>query len=514
MLEICLKNKIIYDFLQNYKQKKWSSIIPSLLEISILNLYSSFKRYIFSEEDLSLIIENLKSKYFQLLQVGKYLKSKKILNSNREKINIDIPKFRKNLKLNLQDYLQGRNDSYRSFTKKPKNINELNIYSNNIKDNKKNHYYNRSSVVTPIKRLINYNETDVSVNEDRYKNIFKINKLNKRVKKNNFKFYNNNNEKKIIEYNTIDHYDYNNDTYQSIFNTCKNMNKNMNYSYSIDYKKNKNYIKVNKNNNTITSNKLFDNNFNNEEEKIMKKDNKYKEINDKPNKINRIAKLKIINDYKKKYKNNFNLLTNFNKDQILKLDENKKKLSLNNINYYKEKYYAKTLSKTANSSMVVHNSPKKNFDNKGISKLQKYINNHHQLNININKINLKDFKNIQITSIKKNLKNIILNKEKKKENHSNKNLIEDINKSIPNLNDINNSIGSNNILKINEQGAFLFKNNKRKKIINYNSFNNSKNSKNSISLNDPYLFIKSPRTKKFILGKKLNYNANGKDTNS
>ena len=74
----------------------------------------------------------------------------------------------------------------------------------------------------------------------------------------------------------------------------------MNYSYSIDFKKNKNYIKVNKNNNTITNNKLFDNNFNMEEEKIMKKDNKYKEINDKPNKINRIAKLKIINDYKKK----------------------------------------------------------------------------------------------------------------------------------------------------------------------------------------------------------------------
>ena len=509
MLDICLKNKIISDFLKHYKQKKWNNIIPSLLEIAILNLYSSFKRYIFSEEDLSLIIENLKSKYFQPLQIKKNFK--KLINNAREKINIDIPKFRKNLKLNLQDYLQGRNESYRSFTKKPKNINELNIYNNN-KDNKNNHYYNRSSVVTPMKGLINYNETDdVSVNENRYKNIFKINKLNKRIKKNNFKF---NNEKKIIEYNTIDHYDYINETYQNIFNNSKNIN--MNYSYSIDYKKNKKYIKVNKNDNS--NNKVIEKNIYNDEEKKKKKDNKYyshKEINDKTNKINKIAKLKIINDYKKKYKNNYNLLPNFNKEQILKLDENKNK-NLNTIYYNKEKRYTQNSSKTVNNSMIIHNSPKKNIELKGISKLQKYINNHHQLNINKN--NKKEFKNIQLTSIKKNLKNIILNRDKKRDYYSNKNLIEEINKSIPSINDINMSYSlcnNNNLLKINEQAAFLLKNNNRKKIINYNSFNSDKNSKNSIFLNDPYLFAKSPGIKKFILGKKLNnINTNGKDNNN
>ena len=74
MLEICLKNKIIFNFIKNYKKKKWNDIIPSLLEIAILNLYTSFKRFIFSEEDLSLIIENLKIKYNY---IGKNLKIKK-----------------------------------------------------------------------------------------------------------------------------------------------------------------------------------------------------------------------------------------------------------------------------------------------------------------------------------------------------------------------------------------------------------------------------------------------------
>ena len=166
--------------------------------------------------------------------------------------------------------------------------------------------------------------------------------------------------------------------------------------------------------------------------------------------------------------------------------------------------------------MIIHNSPKKNIELKGISKLQKYINNHHQLNINKN--NKKEFKNIQLTSIKKNLKNIILNRDKKRDYYSNKNLIEEINKSIPSINDINMSYSlcnNNNLLKINEQAAFLLKNNNRKKIINYNSFNSDKNSKNSIFLNDPYLFAKSPGIKKFILGKKLNnINTNGKDNNN
>ena len=60
MLETCLNNKIIRDFLNNYKQSRWKKLIPSLIEIAILNLNSSFHTDIFSEEDIENIIDDLK----------------------------------------------------------------------------------------------------------------------------------------------------------------------------------------------------------------------------------------------------------------------------------------------------------------------------------------------------------------------------------------------------------------------------------------------------------------------
>ena len=60
MLETCLNNKIIRNFLNNYKQSQWKKLIPSLIEIAILNLNSSFHTDIFSEEDIKNIIDDLK----------------------------------------------------------------------------------------------------------------------------------------------------------------------------------------------------------------------------------------------------------------------------------------------------------------------------------------------------------------------------------------------------------------------------------------------------------------------
>ena len=61
MLEACLRNRIINDFLKNYKKSRWQKLIPSLIEIAILNLNSSFHTLIFSEEDIHNIIEELKT---------------------------------------------------------------------------------------------------------------------------------------------------------------------------------------------------------------------------------------------------------------------------------------------------------------------------------------------------------------------------------------------------------------------------------------------------------------------
>ena len=523
MIDICLKNKIIYGFLKNFKHKKWNNIIPSLLEIAILNLYSSFKRYIFSEEDLSLIILNLKSKnYIPLKKELDYRNTRTMSNNNKtEKLNLDITKFRKNLQINSQDALKWRNYSYRSFPKKPKNINELNIYSNNNKEKKRNnHYDNLSNVVTPIKDLINYNETDLSVS-DSNGNIYKLYKSNTRLKKNPFKLSKKSGNK-IINCNTEDHCNFINDKINNIYNRNKslnvnlNLNRNMNYSYSIDYKRDKNYIKVKINNNS--NKKTFDKNIN-EDKKIIKRNNNelysngIREINSKTNLFNKTGKMKIINEYKKRNKNN---LDNYNKEQTSKIDENKKNIFLNNNIYYRDKKNINNLNKTLNSC-IIFNSPRI-IEYKGICKLQRFINGHNHNNqkkLYTNKSNLKEIKTLPKITFSKNIKQMILYKAKRKDNNNNINIIDEINQSTPNINNrnLNSSSINHNSLKNNEQ--LLFQNNKGKKIINYNSFNNCINTKHSISLNDPYLFKKSPRIKNNYLRKKINNtDANGKIDNN
>ena len=65
MLEACLGSKVIRDFLKHYKQSRWRKLIPSLIEIAILNLNSSFHTLFFSEEDIHNIIQELKGKQNQ-----------------------------------------------------------------------------------------------------------------------------------------------------------------------------------------------------------------------------------------------------------------------------------------------------------------------------------------------------------------------------------------------------------------------------------------------------------------
>ena len=512
MIEICLKNKIIFNFLENYKQKKWINIIPSLLEIAVLNLYTSFKRYVFSEEELSLIIENLKTKYNPPSLLEKNFNQKKIINKNKKEIlDINIPKFRKNMKLYfLQNHLNERKHSYRSYSKKAKNINELNIYS--TYENKKKRHYNKSTEVTPMKGLINYNETDISFVENRYNNLFYLNQFDKSHHKNNIKnlnIYSN----KIVDYNTIDHSENINKTYQNLFNIYKTNRQNMNYSISVEKKNhNKKYIKVNKNR---SNNIIIENNNYNDIGYIMKKDNRNSGVSGESSfKTNKILNHKIFNYYDKKIKNNFNLFTNINQSQIVNQDRIKKNLNFNNANYYQDKKLSKNnnniISRTSNNSFF-HNSPNKKYS--GLTKLQKNKNSI----INNSQINKKitDFKKVQLSNIKKNFKEInlrnIFNKQRKTENVSNKELINNINNTIVNIKDINASYFKNNKNIFNEGQYTMTKDNKRKKIINYNSFNNNKNMKKAIFLNDPKLFINSSRTKKLLFGKKININANGKD---
>ena len=550
MIDTCLKHKIIYDFLKNYKQKKWNTIIPSLIEISILNLYNSFKKSLFSEEELLLIIENLKTKNTKCHSVLKEVNQKEetLKKINDESFDIGIRLFRKKLKLNLNDKSEELKESFRSFTKKARNINQLNIYTN---DNKRINIYNKSNKSTDFtlaQTLTNYNETETEQTESKFKtnkmnnNLNYNNRLNKSFQfkfrddnlnkgnkgtkiKNEFKTINNNLDIELIENNQKDNLDYINfnDKYQSKFNIYNNINHNINYSLSID-NNNRKYIKVHKNN---SNNKIKK--YNIGEKLNINKDNYYtnkrKEMTSNRIYKNQNEKNRVINN-KSKNINSFTLYHNNDYTRpMLKEDENKAQISLSNNNYYMSKKTKKILNKTIDNT-IINNSPTKRH-----YKLQKFKSNL----LNRGKHSLREFRNNQFPNIKKNYKfnsnrnnlsNTTFNEEKILGNNFRNDLENDINNNtIGNINDIdiiqnkynfnllkNNTIGNfnfndinldnnksnTNVLKKKIMPPTLLIKSSNKKIINYNSFNNGKFSTSTKFLNEPLTF------KNFLGAKKIN----------
>lgn len=545
MIEICLKHKIIYDFLKNYKQKKWNTIIPSLIEISILNLYNSFKKSLFSEEELLLIIENLKIKNSKSHSVLKELNHKEetLKKINDESYDNGIRLLRKKLKLNLNDKSEELKESYRSYTKKARNINQLNIYTN---DNKRINIYNKSNKstdFTPAQTLTNYNETETEQTESKFRNNMNNNlnynnKLNKSFQfkfrddnlikgnkpdkiKNQFKTINNNFDIQLIENNQKDNLDYINinDKYQSKFNIYNNINHNINYSLSID-NNNKKYIKVHKNN---SNNKIKK--YNIGEKLNINKDNYYtnkrKEMNSNGIYKKQNEKNRVINNKS----NNISSFTlhhnNYYTRPMMKEDESKEKISLNNTNYYMSKKAKKILNKTIDNTIINNSPTKRHF------RLQKFKSNL----LNISKHSLREFRNYQFPNIKKNFKfnsnrnnlsNTTFNEEKILGNNFRNDLENDINNNtIGNINDIdiiqykcnfnllkNNTIGNfndinfentkcnTNALKKKVIPPTLLIKSSKKKIINYNSFNNGKINTSSKFLNEPLTFKNFLGTKK------------------
>lgn len=61
MIEIIFKRRPIRDFLKQYPSEKWKEIIPDVLEIGVLNLKNSFNTYLFSKEDFSNILFDLRN---------------------------------------------------------------------------------------------------------------------------------------------------------------------------------------------------------------------------------------------------------------------------------------------------------------------------------------------------------------------------------------------------------------------------------------------------------------------
>lgn len=471
--------------MKNYKQKKWSTIIPSLIEISILNLYNSFKKLLFSEEELFLIIENLKIKNRKSHSVLRELNQKEetLKKINDEPYDIGIRLLRKKLKLNLKDKSEEMKESYRSYTKKARNINQLNIYTNDYKRINIYNKSNKSSDFTPAQTMTNNNETETEQTESKFKNNmnnnlnynnslnksfqfkFRDDNLNKGNKdnkiKNEFKTINNNFDIELIENNQKNNLDYINinDKYQSKFNIYNNINHNINYSLSID-NNNKKYIKVHKNNSNNNNNKIKK--YNIGQKLNINKDNYYankrKELTSNRIYKNQDEKNRIINSES----NNISSFTLYHNNDytrpILKENENKIKISLNNANYYMNKKSKKILNKTIDNSIINNSPTKRHF------RLQKFKNNL----LNRNKHSLREFRNNQFPNIKKNYKfnsnrnnlsNTTFNEEKILGNNFRNDLENDTNNNtIGNINDLDiiQYKYNFNLLKNNTIGNFNF----------------------------------------------------------
>lgn len=143
MLETCLENKIIYDFLILYDKSRWHKLIPSLIEIAILNLKSSFNTLIFSEEDIYNIIKDL----LKLEEPFNYSMSPQVRKANKERDIFYKPSTEWRPSCGLSDYEICDNSKY-CFSSKNFNKRKLKNVKSKIKemvDNDKRNYYLNNS---------------------------------------------------------------------------------------------------------------------------------------------------------------------------------------------------------------------------------------------------------------------------------------------------------------------------------------------------------------------------------
>ena len=129
-----MKYKTIKNFLLNYNESRWSKLIPSLLEIAILNLHISFKTNFFSEKDLENIIFDLKSNFTKKLR-------KKELTMKADLDQIIIQKSKNKENNSYKEYENEKDYEYNSKNnlnekQMPKTVNKSNYaisYDKNLR---------------------------------------------------------------------------------------------------------------------------------------------------------------------------------------------------------------------------------------------------------------------------------------------------------------------------------------------------------------------------------------------
>ena len=490
MLENCLRHKIIRDFLKHYTENRWKDLIPSLIEIGILNLQQSFNKIFFTNEELRKILRHL-----QISQIEK----DKEKNREKEKDNKEYLIEQNINKDNEKNFDIKNNTNRNEFERNDKNMlfksqsktNEIqntningggynNDYIYNI--NNTNNYSQRMQIVD----IKSFNQDK----NDKFKSYYEAMIEVKNNIKNNYHYFKNNisNEfkNKIIRQKG---------EYYKKINIEKNKNNHKKkvdkISYAISYDKDLRPANISKkinqtqnNTNIVKSENMENNNFNlryssekksknKSKTKYKKNINKDKYLNVNLNNLNRVNNVQNIK--KKQYyygQQNNNYLPNtgkekksfFKKINIIQNNELTNTEINNNYNIIKDdkslvNHKSKRIinNNSSNNNNTCNNYRNLNFINTLFQRVNSngqaikinndnYFSNRDELNEFIRKnrikLNIKQDSNYRnnITKSEKpvNRKNNFLNiDEKEKEKFNN---IKISNKNSQNLIDKNNSI--------------------------------------------------------------------------
>lgn len=485
MLESCLRHKIIRDFLKHYTEKRWKDIIPSLIQIGILNLQKSFNKIIFTIDELKMVLHHL-----QISQIEKDKernkekenKIKDIIKDNREKnerhsYSKDKERDKENI---IKNYLKLYERS-----KSPKSYSNINYNGNNKIIN----CHNNTQKMKKIE-IININQDKIkscneTINEDKYniKNDYNYVKSNASID-----FKNKSNKQKNRNYKKI--------------NIDRNKNKNFQrqldkISYAISYDKDLRpesiSKKINKNNNTNTNinniktecnNYNINSNFVDSNEKKYNSKIKNNKINYLNLNLNNINRINIMKNIKRKH---YNLEKSNLNNKVIQSYENQKNKFFKKINKGDKFLIKKNKDKNLYSNKV-SNSYNRNIN--FINTLYQGMNTNGPTIKSINYFsNQKELEHLSDNN-KANLENLHIKNEiivRKNKNKSEKPLFS---KLFANIND-------------KESEIFILNNRKekdiKKRIIKNNSYNRIKTIEQKSNYNKNYYFAKNnndPRTPK------------------
>ena len=329
MIENCLRHKIIRDFLKHYTENRWKDLIPSLIEIGILNLQKSFNKIFFTNEELKKVLRHLQiSQIEKDKEKNKEKEYKDINNKENERILYNKnSKEKENGKDEKMKFIQNQsrpNETPKSYINGSVGSNNkvINIYNNNIKrmkmiDSTSNNKDKKERIKYSVE-TINEVKNNIKNNYHYFKNNISIDFKNK-LSRQRGEYY------KKIQFEN-----------KNKINQKKHIDK---ISYVISYDKNLRPASISRKINSTHNNT---NNIN------LKTDNDIFKVT-----LNYSTEKKSKNNSKSKSKNKYHK----NKEKLLNLNLNNLN-RINNMKNVRRKHY--NLGKSNNKVDILHTGGNEN----------------------------------------------------------------------------------------------------------------------------------------------------------